>query len=45
MWMPLKLLCAIVRFGASAPGEVVLKNLGFDVDTVLDHARALLARS
>jgi transketolase len=31
------------RFGASAPGEVVLKNLGFNVDNVLDHARALLA--
>ena len=33
------------RFGASAPGEVVLKNLGFNVDNVLDHARALLNRS
>jgi transketolase len=30
------------RFGASAPGEVALKNLGFNVDNVLDHARALL---
>ena len=30
------------RFGASAPGEVALKNLGFNVDNVLKHARALL---
>src|SRR5687768_2774761 len=30
------------RFGASSPGEVALKNLGFNVDNVLEHARALL---
>ena len=30
------------RFGASAPGEVALKNLGFNVEDVLAHARALL---
>jgi transketolase len=30
------------RFGASSPGEVALKNLGFNVDNVLKHARALL---
>ncbi len=30
------------RFGASAPGDVALKNLGFNVENVLDHARALL---
>src|SRR6185503_18128800 len=30
------------RFGASAPGDVALKNLGFNVDNVLEHARALL---
>jgi len=30
------------RFGASAPGDVALKNLGFNVANVLDHARALL---
>jgi len=30
------------RFGASAPGDVALKNLGFNVDNVLNHARALL---
>ena len=30
------------RFGASAPGDVALKNLGFNVDNVLKRARALL---
>jgi transketolase len=30
------------RFGASAPGDVALKNLGFTVENVLKHARALL---
>ncbi len=30
------------RFGASAPGDVALKNLGFNVDNVLKHARKLL---
>ena len=30
------------RFGASAPGEVVLKELGFNVENVLKHARSLL---
>src|SRR5215211_5027675 len=30
------------RFGASAPGEVVLKELGFNVDNVLQRTRALL---
>ncbi len=30
------------RFGASAPGEVALKNLGFNVDNVMAHAHALL---
>jgi transketolase len=33
------------RFGASAPGEVALKNLGFNVENVLEHARALLSTS
>jgi len=32
----------IDRFGASAPGEVALKNLGFNVENVLTHARALV---
>jgi len=30
------------RFGASAPGEVALKNLGFNIDNVMEHARRLL---
>jgi transketolase len=30
------------RFGASAPGEVLLKELGFDVDNVVAKAKALL---
>ncbi|HEY8020733.1 MAG TPA: transketolase [Thermoanaerobaculia bacterium] len=32
------------RFGASAPGEVVLKELGFNVDNVVARAKALLSR-
>ena len=32
------------RFGASAPGDVALKNLGFNVDNVVKRARALLQR-
>jgi transketolase len=32
------------RFGASAPGEVVLKELGFTVEHVVTRARALLGR-
>src|SRR5205814_878176 len=30
------------RFGASAPGDVALKNLGFNVENVLKHARVLV---
>jgi len=30
------------RFGASAPGDVALRELGFNVDNVLKHGRALL---
>lgn len=30
------------RFGASAPGDVALKNLGFNVENVLEHSRKLL---
>jgi transketolase len=30
------------RFGASAPGDVALKNLGFNVENVLRRARALI---
>jgi transketolase len=31
------------RFGASAPGDVVMRELGFTVDNVVAHADALLA--
>ncbi|HKS08860.1 MAG TPA: transketolase [Pyrinomonadaceae bacterium] len=30
------------RFGGSAPGEVAMRELGFNVENVLKHARALL---
>jgi transketolase len=30
------------RFGASAPGEIAMRELGFNVDNVLKHARALV---
>jgi transketolase len=30
------------RFGGSAPGDVALRELGFNVDNILNHARALL---
>jgi transketolase len=30
------------RFGASAPGDVVMRELGFNVENVLRHAKALL---
>jgi transketolase len=33
---------SIDRFGASAPGEVALKNLGFNVGNVVARAKALL---
>jgi transketolase len=33
---------ALDRYGASAPGETVLKELGFNVDNVLQKAKALL---
>ena len=32
----------IDRYGASAPGDIVLANLGFTVENVVDTARALL---
>ncbi|HUN79505.1 MAG TPA: transketolase [Solirubrobacteraceae bacterium] len=35
----------IDRFGASAPGARVLKELGFDADGILARARALLQRT
>ncbi len=33
---------AVDRFGASAPGEVVLKEFGFSVENVIQKAKALL---
>ena len=33
---------SIDRFGASAPGDVALRELGFNVENLLQHARALL---
>ncbi len=33
----------IDRFGASAPGDVVMRELGFTVENVVAHAEALLA--
>jgi transketolase len=35
---------SVERFGASAPGDVVMKELGFSVDNVVAHALALLGR-
>jgi transketolase len=34
---------AVDRFGASAPGDVVMRELGFTVENVVAHADALLA--
>ena len=33
---------ALDRFGASAPGDVALRELGFNIDNVLKHARELV---
>ena len=32
------------RFGASAPGDVALRELGFNVENVVNHARTLLKK-
>ena len=32
------------RFGASAPGDVALRNLGFNVENVLNRAKAVVGR-
>jgi len=37
-------IIGLERFGASAPGDTVLKELGFNVDNVVARAKALLAR-
>ena len=33
---------ALYRFGASAPGDVAMRELGFNLDNVLEHARKLV---
>ncbi|HYG81173.1 MAG TPA: transketolase, partial [Pyrinomonadaceae bacterium] len=35
---------SIDRFGASAPGDVALSEMGFNVENVLSHARGLLGK-
>ncbi|GAC1445984.1 MAG: transketolase [Pyrinomonadaceae bacterium] len=35
---------ALDRFGASAPGDVVLEEIGFNVENVLKHAQALIGK-
>jgi transketolase len=35
---------ALARFGASAPGDVALRELGFNVENVVKRARALLQK-
>jgi transketolase len=37
-------MLGVERFGASAPGEVVLREYGFTVDNVVARARALLGK-
>jgi transketolase len=37
-------IIGIDRFGASAPGDVVLSRLGFTVDNVVETAKAVLSR-
>jgi transketolase len=37
-------IIGIERFGASAPGNVVMEKLGFTVDHVVERARALLGK-
>jgi len=34
----------IDRFGASAPGNVAMEKLGFNVPNVVEHARKLLEK-
>ncbi len=37
-------ILGITRFGASAPGEVVMKEYGFTIENVIERARALLKK-
>jgi transketolase len=36
---------ALDRFGASAPGDIVMKELGYNVDNVVARATAVLERT
>jgi transketolase len=38
-------IIGITRFGASAPGPVVMQKLGFSVENVVDHALALIGKT
>jgi transketolase len=35
---------AIERFGASAPGNIVMEKFGFTVDHVVERARSLMGK-
>ena len=37
-------IIGVNRFGASAPGEIVMREFGFSVDNVISHTMALLRR-
>ena len=39
---PTGIVIGLDRFGGSAPGDVALRELGFNVENVLKHARSLL---
>jgi transketolase len=38
-------MLGVERFGASAPGEVLLREFGFTVDNVCARAKALLRQA
>jgi transketolase len=35
-------ILSVERFGASAPGDVILREYGFTVDTICANAKALM---
>jgi len=37
-------IIGVNRFGASAPGELVMEKFGFSVENIIDKARKLLAK-
>ena len=45
LWAADGTIIAIDRFGASAPGETVMKNFGFTAEHVTSAALGLLGRS